>query len=452
MSATEQRATGLEKRGDADRGARTTKTRRRTLRPVRMRRIAVVAPIDEFSDVLRAVGRDGCVDFHRAASDPAAGSAEAESLEHHVASAERRDGVAALAGWCPAERVRSLTADVGAAGGSLVALPMPPSADPPTLMSDSGRAYRSFSPLVRMYGTVPYADLDPTFLVGITYILMFGVMFGDVGHGALIVAGALLLRSGRIRALSRIRHLWPFLLGAGVTGMAAGLLYGEFFGPTGIVPALWIRPLDQPLRLIGWAVGFGVLLLAAAYALGSVNRWREGGPRIALYAVSGIAGATVFCGAGVVAAGFLAHSLALQIVGGALAGVGVWAAGLGLAARTPGGAAGGVQVGVGLFDLLTRILFNVISFARLAAFGLTHAALGSVVWQGTRGLAAHGPAAAACGVLLFVVGNAAAFALEALVVGVQAMRLEYYELFSRIFEPEGRPFRPFRLPDRPPEG
>ncbi|HET9170727.1 MAG TPA: V-type ATPase 116kDa subunit family protein, partial [Actinospica sp.] len=262
MSATEQRATGLEERDDARRAERGARGRRKALRPVRMRRIAVVAPIDEFSAVLRAVGRDGCVDFHAGGRDPASGSAEAESLEHHLASAERRDGVAALAGWCPAERVPALTADVAAAGGSVVALPMPPLTDPPTLMRGSGRAYRSFSPLVRMYGTVPYADLDPTFLVGITYILMFGVMFGDVGHGALIVAAALLLRSGRIRALSRVRPLWPFLLGAGVAGMAAGLLYGEFFGPTGVLTALWLRPLEQPLRLIGWAVGFGVLLLA----------------------------------------------------------------------------------------------------------------------------------------------------------------------------------------------
>jgi V/A-type H+-transporting ATPase subunit I len=48
--------------------------------------------------------------------------------------------------------------------------------------------------------------------------------------------------------------------------------------------------------------------------------------------------------------------------------------------------------------------------------------------------------------VLFATGNAAAFALEALVAGVQALRLEYYELFSRIFAGEGRPFSPWSIP------
>ncbi|MGO4430740.1 hypothetical protein AB4Z54_71220, partial [Streptomyces sp. MCAF7] len=71
-----------------------------------------------------------------------------------------------------------------------------------------------------------------------------------------------------------------------------------------------------------------------------------------------------------------------------------------------------------------RIGSNVISFARLAAFGLTHAALAAVVWQGTTALARMGGVALVAAVALFVVGNALAFALEALVAGVQALRLE----------------------------
>jgi V/A-type H+-transporting ATPase subunit I len=73
---------------------------------------------------------------------------------------------------------------------------------------------------------------------------------------------------------------------------------------------------------------------------------------------------------------------------------------------------------------------------------LTHAALLTVVWNGTTAL--WGPDwRAAAAVLVFVVGNAVTFALEALVAGIQALRLEYYELFSRVFQAEGRPFRPW---------
>jgi len=69
-----------------------------------------------------------------------------------------------------------------------------------------------------------------------------------------------------------------------VASAAAGLLYGEFFGPTGVVPALWLDPLDSPTRMLAGAIAIGGVLLAAAYALGIVNRWREGGPGLAVYA------------------------------------------------------------------------------------------------------------------------------------------------------------------------
>jgi V/A-type H+-transporting ATPase subunit I len=76
---------------------------------------------------------------------------------------------------------------------------------------------------------------------------------------------------------------------------------------------------------------------------------------------------------------------------------------------------------------------------------LTHAVLGWVVWQATTALWGNGWIAAAAAVVVFVLGNAIAFGLEALVAGVQALRLEYYELFSRVFQIEGRPFKPWRV-------
>ena len=95
---------------------------------------------------------------------------------------------------------------------------------------------------------------------------------------------------------------------------------------------------------------------------------------------------------------------------------------------------------------MARVAANLISFTRLGAFGLMHAALGSIVLDGARSLWDTGPAGAVAGAVVFVAGNALAFALEALVAGVQAMRLEYYELFSRLFAGEGQPFRAWRIP------
>jgi V/A-type H+/Na+-transporting ATPase subunit I len=212
------------------------------------------------------------------------------------------------------------------------------------------------------------------------------------------------------------------------------------------VPVVWLNPLAQPVTLLLAAAGLGAVLLAGAYVLGTINRWREGGWRAAVYAPSGIAGSALFLGAAAAAAGWHFHHVAGLVGGGliALGGVGLAAAGF-LAEAGRGGIAV-VQACVEIFDLVVRLGSNVVSFTRLAAFGLAHAALGLLVWEGTRDLWHRGGLFAAGGILVFAAGTALAFSLEALVAAVQALRLEYYELFSRVFVGQGEPFRPWHVP------
>ena len=100
-----------------------------------------------------------------------------------------------------------------------------------------------------------------------------------------------------------------------------------------------------------------------------------------------------------------------------------------------------------MFDTVLRLGSNVVSFTRLAAFGLTHAVITGVVWDGTVNLWNRTTAITMAGAaLLFVAGNLVAFALGVMVGAIQALRLEYYEMFSRLFAGEGRPFKPWHLP------
>lgn len=412
---------------------------REGMRPVRMQRLALVAPTTAVETMLEHVGEAGVVELEPTDVEP---TREAE-LKRRSAQATVHGPVSALVGWVPVPAVPRLTADLAPIGAAAVPLSPPRGMQPPTLLQRHGT--RAFDPLVATYVTVPYADVDPTPVAGLAYVAMFGMMFGDVGHGLLLLLAAVLVRAGRFRRLATYRRAWPFLAGAGVAAVIFGSLYGEFFGPTGLIPVLWLAPMDEPVPLLAAAVGAGAVLLAGAYVLGTVNRLREGGWRYALYARTGVAGSLLFLALGVLAGGvylgvgvLVAMGLGLGIVGLALAFVGLLVA----AGRGP---AGVLQAVVELFDLVVRLGSNLVSFARLAAFGLTHAALGAVVWQGTTAVWEPGIAAVAA-VALFVVGNAVALTLEALVAGIQALRLEYYELFSRVFDVEGRPFRPWKLP------
>jgi V/A-type H+/Na+-transporting ATPase subunit I len=460
---------------------------------VRMERVAIVAPAGSLRDVLVAVGDAGAVQVEVAdgpdrggpatealeralrrreaaprgaiepalaavAVDPARLAAEGHleelageaELERTAAAATRRGDVVALAGWAPARAVAGLAARLASLGGALVRLPVPRGAEPPSLIDDSG-VTGAFQPLVDTYVTVPYADLNPSSLAGIAYVVMFGMMFGDLGHGAIVAGAGLLLASGRPKALAGVRHLAPFVIGAGLASMAFGLAFGEAFGPTHLVPTLWLAPLDHPTTLLAVAIAAGAGLLACSFALGTANRLREGGPASALYSTAGVAGCAMYAGLATVGLGWYARTAPVEALGGVVAAGGFLLGSAGLYLGSGGGGSGAVQAGVEMYSTVTRLVTNTVSFARLAAFGLTHAALAGIVWSGTVGLWHRGGVLVLASALVFAVGNAVALALEGLVAAVQALRLEYYELFSRIYLDEGRRFRPWHVPTSSPK-
>ena len=409
------------------------------------------------------VGRAGVVELdatarrdrsrrcRRRARRPGACRAAAE-LERVSSSAVRRAGVAGLAGWTPdvelgrlAERLRDRWA------AAVVPVLPPRGVQPPTWLA--GRGSRAqLRPAGRdLHDRARTATSTRPWSAGLAYVAMFGMMFGDVGHGALLLLGALLLRSGRLPGrLGRspgLRRSWPFLAGGGLSSMVFGALYGEMFGPTGLVPVLWLEPLAEPVTAARVAVGIGAALIAGAYALGTANRVREGGWGWRSTRRTGVAGSLLFLALGLAVAGCTPRragwspppswspwrvsgwpsSACSSESGGGAAGV----AAVGRRAGGPGGAAG-----------LQRRLLRPARRLRAHPRG---AGRGGLAGRRRRcGVRGSGAVAAA---VVFLVGNMLTFALEALVAGIQALRLEYYELFSRIFAEEGRPFRPWRLPD-----
>ena len=450
--------------------------------PLRMTRIAVVVPSSRVREVLVTLAELGAVDLagplgagegpalealrrlerHGGAAPTiptlAPGAPDVEQLERGGASdllageveLERRraSGVehgsfALFVGWAPEMTLDQVGRRLEPLNASLVLLPAPRRQDPPTLLAPA-RAADPFRPLLDTYGAVPYADVDPTPFVAVTYCLMFGMMFGDVGDGLVLLAAALALRASRRPRLAALRRAWPLLAACAGTAILFGVFYGELFGPTHVLPTIWLAPLDDPEKLIAAGLIIGVVLLCLGHAVGIVNRWREGGVRLALTSASAVPGLLLLLAAAALTAGVLAGSAFAVIGGGVLVLAALTAVATGLVAETGRGAAAAGEVLVGSLETLQRTLSNVLSFTRLAAFGLVHAALGAVVLKGAEALwGAPLPDLAA--VLVFALGSSLAFALEGLVAGVQALRLEYYELFSRVFAREGRPFKPWRL-------
>ena len=451
--------------------------------PAKMSRVAVVAPRSRVRETLVELARSGTVEL--VGNLPPPEGEEAEALRRSTRRRDAADGdgpvllartpdVAALErageqrllegevelrrrarlavdhgsftawlGWAPTEELEPLNVRLAGLDAAVVELQAPAWVEPPTMLS-TVKVQEPFRPLVRSYGTSPYRDVDPTLFTLVSFVVMFGMMFGDVGHGLLLALIAVLIRRSRSRRFAGVRQLWLIVLAAGLSGAFFGLLYGEAFGPTGLVPTLWLDPLDEPMRLLVAALAVGAVLLAVSYVIGIVNRWRRGGLREALFAQFGVAGLLVFIGGLVVVAGVYESLTPVTVVGVVVAAVGLVLLALGLALDAGRGAAAVTQAVVELVDAVIRLASNLVSFTRLAAFGLMHAAIGGIVFAAAAALWG-GVAGSIAAALVFVGGNLLAFALEALVTGVQALRLEYYELYSRVFTGEGHPFSPWRM-------
>jgi V/A-type H+-transporting ATPase subunit I len=322
------------------------------------------------------------------------------------------------------------------------------------------RWLRPFEMLVTAYGLPHYRELEPTLFVAVSYVLMFGIMFGDLGHGAILALGGLAaLLAGRT---AQIRNIGRLLLFGGCSSMMFGALYGSCFGITAFKKfALWHDPLaGDPMSLMRGAIGIGVTLISLGLILNIINRFRRGDFIGGFLGKFGVAGAVFYWGALALVAKFAAVQarglvtvviivfLALPVIGWTLkeplelfcrrrAGKSV----------EPGGSMAGAfsESLVGAFEGVMGYFANTISFVRLAAYAMSHAALLLSAFLMADAVKHFPVAGGLLGVLVIILGNAVAIALEGVVASVQALRLEYYEFFGKFFSGGGQPFKPFCL-------
>lgn len=391
------------------------------------------------------------------AAGPLAAAGRAIEEERRLLEAEQAlPGTEAslfLSGWVPTEEAARVGRGLGRNSGWRCAVEAGPAAagsEAPVLLKPP-RPLRPFAALVKGYGLPRYGEADPTVFAALSFLFMFGMMFGDVGHGAVLcLAGTRLARGSRGKEGGAGRAVF----GCGLSAIFFGFVYGSFFGFASFRKyALWRDPLaGDPLALLAAAVLAGAAIISLGVILNIVNRARLGDRLGAALDRYGAAGLVFYWAALLLAAGRAEAGLALPVMGAALA---CWVLKnpavylLRPRAGTVSGADGFVPVlveaFVGAFEGALLYLANTVSFVRLAAYAMCHAALLASAWA-LRG-AADGAwgGNSLVGILALIAGNAAAIGLEGLVAAVQALRLEYYEFFGKFLEGTGRPFRPFIL-------
>ncbi len=391
-----------------------------------------------------------------------------------VARAQQQFGKAAriycISGWMP----RSAEADArrrvaDASGDTGIVEVLAPKEDERVRRGEakvpvkfpSSRALRPFQKLVTAYGPPRYEEIEPSLFLALSFVLMFGMMFGDVGQGLVILAvGMYLLRSAR-PAVRRLRDTGYLLLFCGASAMAFGVLYDSFFGREEIISRLpglrrlvIVHPLQNVMVLFKTAVVVGVILISAGVLINIVNKFRAGHYFEGIFDKFGIIGIIFYWGSlglGLKAAmanrihGYevwllIVLPLALLFLHKPLEGIirrrkhlieEDWLGFL-------------LGASIEVMETLTTFLGNTVSFVRLAGFALAHAALCMAVYS-LADMLRDVPGSTLLGGSIILVGNVFVILLEGLVVTIQGIRLEYYEFFSKFFSGDGVLYAPFRL-------
>ncbi|MCP5278237.1 MAG: ATPase [Thiobacillus sp.] len=350
--------------------------------------------------------------------------------------------LAQFSGWVPRDQVPHLRAALGSRFAERHLLharsPQPGERrDIPSYLTYPAWL-KPFVPLVKSYGIPRYGEFDPSLLFALTYLLLFGAMFGDVGHGGVIAVLSLLL-------LGKLGRAAWVGVAAGLSSVGFGFLYGSVFGYEDLMEPVWLSPLHDPTRILTVAVLFGIGFIVFTLLASIYNRLQEGQMVEALFDSTGLAGLVFYLGA----AGGLAASAGMPAMSGlgqtawllALCGIIVVAVFKWMETRASLGeralvtAIETLETGINLFA-------NTLSFMRVAAFSLNHVALALAVFTIANGLEAVGHG------ITILLGNVVIIVLEGGIVAIQALRLMYYEGFSRFFSGDGTEFAPLRLADR----
>lgn len=362
-----------------------------------------------------------------------------------------------LVGWIPADKEKYFTKELDKIKSIEYSLSdgKDELKHSPPVMLKNPPFFRLYEFYVKMYGMPCYNETDPTIFVAITYTIFFGIMFGDMGQGFIVaLVGALMYKFKKM-------EIGKILIPCGIAGMIFGFLYGSVFGfeevLTPVHQALFgtkgklievMKP-DSINFIIYGSVVIGFVTIVFAMLTNIFSSLRRRDMESALFGANGVAGFIFYVS---LVAGLACQMfLKIPLMNGVYVACLVILPLILMFLREPlGRLAEGrknwqpekwgeycVQSFFELFEMCLSYVTNTMSFLRVGAYILVHAGMMLVVFTlaemvgGTVGY-----------ISVVIIGNGIVMALEALLVAIQVLRLDYYEIFSRFYVGDGRPFTP----------
>jgi V/A-type H+-transporting ATPase subunit I len=317
--------------------------------------------------------------------------------------------------------------------------------------------WSNFEILVKNYGLPEYGEIDPTLIVAVTYLAMFGLMFGDVGQGFVFFALGILMKIKKIKAMNRFRQLGILFICMGTASMIFGVLYGSYFGMEHFIAPLFVNPMSGFMKIFLIAIAFGIVFMTVGILINIYNQFSKRRYFQAFFDKTGVFGLWFYVGVLTMAARSLIFKKPFSI-GGIDTILLVLLPPILIVSREwihyfIEKKHGHAQDGFGSLILVTFIeiletviyyLGNTASFLRLGALSLAHASLSFAIYT-MAGLLKGSLMGNIFSIVVIIFGNIFIIVLEGLVASIQTMRLQYYEFFSKFFSGTGKGFKPFKI-------
>ncbi|MEM2874774.1 MAG: V-type ATP synthase subunit I [Candidatus Hadarchaeales archaeon] len=400
-----------------------------------------------------------------------------ERLEAHRLFAGTEHTVV-MEGWVPEKNldtVERIAAE--ASGGRYVLVSYDPSEEEleavPSRLDNRG-PIRNFEYITKMYGPPKYSEVDPTPVLSFTFPIFFAIALSDAGYGLLL---GIFMASGVWIARAFPADLRRIMIISGACTVVAGILFGGCFG---LIPGLWVNPIERPIPLLKLSIFIGIAHLLLGIGLTGALRdafarnWRN----IVFDRISKVLLLVGFFGLGFCVLGIGLQEFGINF---AFPKVGLFEAfnpvspapltvnvfrlmlysglALGVAGALIGGTGARGKIGGAINSIygITGLIADVTSYCRLLALCIASGVIAfsinfilGFMWGGVAPSEINPLTAIYLCVLavvfglMFFIAHSFNIFLNSLGAFVHTLRLHFAEFFSKFYEGGGEEFKPFK--------
>ncbi|MEA3456297.1 MAG: V-type ATPase 116kDa subunit family protein [Campylobacterota bacterium] len=352
------------------------------------------------------------------------------ALEVAKSALRKSPGGVILEGWIPKKSIEKFVADLNHAKVTI----LENEGEAPVLL-ETPLALKPFEKLISSFSYPRYGEINPVLPFAFSFLLLFGIMFGDVGHGLILALLGWLVKkqSAEFAEFGQIYFL------SGLSSTFFGFLYGSVFGVHDLLPHLLFTPIENVNSTIVFSIGIGIGIITLSFILHMTTAVKRRESTLLFVSEGSILWLLVYWFTiGIFVKSVVQNlDITYEVAFLALLLLIIF---IQLLRKTGQGA----QAVIDLFREFMDTITNTLSFLRVGAFALAHGALFMAVFSIARMISeSYGEGFFYW--LAIIMGNVVIIILEGVIVTIQTLRLEYYEFFKRFFKGGGTPYRPYTL-------